>query len=90
VRYELWELPNPPEDEGFGDYFPSETEVQLRSFAVEDGCVLTWSAEARGWNDARHALHEYCGWDPYKPTLREDGSPYPEDEDDQFQPAEQG
>jgi len=32
------------------------------------------------------AYHEYRGLEPYKPMLRSDGTPYPEDEDDDYQP----
>ena len=36
-------------------------------------------------HDAHRALHVYRGWEEYKPMLREDGTPIPEDEDDDFQ-----
>jgi hypothetical protein len=27
--------------------------------------------------------HEHMGWEPYKPMLRVDGTPFPQDEDDE-------
>lgn len=41
---------------------------------------LVWTVEAASSNDAHRLYHEYMGWDPYQPMLREDGTPYPEDE----------
>jgi hypothetical protein len=84
MRYELWELPDPPENEAFGDWFLLEGDSDGRRMAIEDGCVVTWSVEARGWDEAKAALHVYRGWEPYKPMLRDDGTPFPEDEDDKY------
>ena len=48
--------------------------------AAKAGFSLHWTVQARGHNPAMRALHEYRGYEPYHPMLREDGTPYPEDE----------
>jgi hypothetical protein len=62
-------------------FFPADNE-QLRQMATNEGLALVWSTMATSYNDAHRALHVYMGWEPYKPMLRLDGTPYPEDEDD--------
>jgi hypothetical protein len=54
--------------------------------AIEDGLTLVWEIVAKGSNPAHRALYEYLGWGEYQPMLRDDGVPYPEDEDDDYIP----
>jgi hypothetical protein len=64
VRYELWQVPDPPEDEPLCDHFFPEDNTQARRFAMEDGCVMTWSVEAKGSNDAMRAYDEHMAGRP--------------------------
>lgn len=41
---------------------------------------LIWTVEARSTNDAMSRFHAYMGYEAYRPMLRDDGTPYPEDE----------
>ncbi len=50
--------------------------------AMEDGQVFSWQVVANGPNPAMRALYDYLGWGEYRPMLRNDGTPHPEDEDD--------
>ena len=43
-----------------------------------------WETVASSTNEAMRARNEYLGFEPYQPMLREDGTPYPEDEDDEL------
>jgi hypothetical protein len=78
-RYELW---IGPESESFFD----EGNELARRFAIEDGATLVCEVEAPSTNAAMRAYHEYRDLEPYKLMLRPDGTPYPEDEDDDYQP----
>jgi hypothetical protein len=75
-KWELWE------DEGGSSFFP-ESNMQARLMAMEDGLVKVWEVEASSTNDAMRAMNERLGWGPYKPMLQDDGTPFPEDEDDE-------
>ncbi len=44
---------------------------------------MIWSTTAVGSNDAMRQMHRHLGWGEYRPMLRVDGTPYPEDEDDE-------
>jgi hypothetical protein len=79
-RWELWK------GDGVYSFFPEEN-TQARQMAVEDDCVLIWEVIARGYNDAARRYNEYLGWDEYQPMHRSDGTPYPEDEDDEYDGA---
>lgn len=46
----------------------------------EPDAVLLHTFEASSWNDAHRKRNELMGWGPYRPMLRADGTPYPEDE----------
>lgn len=48
------------------------------------GLIRIWAVEAKGANAAMAARNEYLGFEPYRPRLRDDGTPYPEDEDDDW------
>ena len=50
--------------------------------AAADGLVPVWTCIARGPNDAERQRYAWAGWGEYQPMLREDGTPYPEHEDD--------
>jgi hypothetical protein len=76
-RWELWE------GESDHSFFPADNE-QAREMAKAEGEVLVWEVMAQGWNPAMRLLYEHLGWGEYKPMLREDGTTYPEDEDDDY------
>ena len=76
-RWELWE------GEGGTTFFP-EWNDKARRMAEKEGLALVWHVEAQGYNPAMRALNEHLGLDPYKTMLRDDGTPYPEDEDESF------
>ncbi len=46
------------------------------------GLVKIWETDASSFNEAMRALNDHLGFGPYQPSLQEDGTPYPEDEDD--------
>lgn len=52
--------------------------------AQREGLVKIWETTAVGSNDAMRQRNEFLGWEEYRPMLREDGTPYPDDEDDHF------
>lgn len=76
-RWELW-----TSDESLS-FFPEDNE-QARQSAIEDGESFEWAVTARGWNSAHQAMWVYRGWGNYQPSLREDGTPHPEEEDDNY------
>ncbi len=78
-RWELWEA----EDEN--SFFPDWNE-QARKMAQEEGLTFTWAVEARGTNPAMRALYKRLGFGEYQPMLRKDGTPYPDDEDEDYVP----
>jgi hypothetical protein len=75
-RYQLWVS----KDSQTFFRVPNE---QAPHFAHEDEAVLTWEVEAFGHNDAMTKYYGHMGWDPYKPMLCVDGTPFPQDEDDE-------
>jgi hypothetical protein len=78
-----WELWSGTDDDGAdSDSFFREDNDKARRMAIAEGLTLVWSTFAEGSNDAMRALHVYMGWEEYKPMLRDDGTPYPEDEAD--------
>jgi hypothetical protein len=83
-RWELWEKVE-PNGVHATSFFPEDNE-QARRMARENGMVFVWEVRAKGINDAMRAEYEYRGLGEYCPMLREDGTPYPEDEDDDYQP----
>jgi hypothetical protein len=68
---------------GSSSFFPEENE-QARKMALDDGESLVWENDCQGHNDALRKMYVFRGWGEYRPMLREDGSPFPEDEDDDF------
>jgi hypothetical protein len=76
-RYELWQ------GQGGHSFFPDEND-EARERALADGYTLTWAVTAHGLNPAHRLLYEHLGWGEYRPMLREDGTPYPQDEDDDY------
>ena len=76
-RWELWRS----EDETETRIIPETRPDQIAS-ARQAGFMKLWETEAKGSNDAMRAMYRYLDWGEYKPMLREDGTPYPEDEDD--------
>ena len=76
-RWELWE------DEGETAFFPSSSEKN-RVMARVSGLVKTWETEASSLNEAMQKLYDHLDFGQYQPQLRQDGTPYPEDEDDDF------
>lgn len=79
-RWELWK----GEDEEDGHVFLAEDHEEARSQAIADGLELRWECSAAGWNPAHQMLYDHLGWGEYKPMLRPDGSPHPQDEDDSY------
>lgn len=72
-------------------FFPVEDDPQIelsRQWAREDGATLVWTTTARGMNDAMRQMYRHQGRGEYQPPLREDGTPYPEDEDDGYRLAD--
>lgn len=55
--------------------------------AQADGYVFTSETTAQSSNDASRALYAHLGWGDYEPMLQADGTPYPEDEDDDYVPG---
>jgi hypothetical protein len=80
-RYELWA------NEDGHSFFPDDAEGvdRLRRDAQSEGKVLAWQTTAKGLNPAMRALYEHLGYGEYQPQLRSDGTPYPEDEDDDYE-----
>jgi hypothetical protein len=82
-RWELWQSENQH------DYFPSTSE-KSRVMARVEGAVKVWETEASSTNEAMRARNRHLGFDPYKPMLRDDGTPYPEDDDDEILKEQEG
>ena len=82
-RWELWQ------GDQWHSFFPSSSEKN-RVMARAEGAVKVWETQASSSNEAKRALNEYLGFGPYVPTLREDGTPYPEDEDDELLREQEG
>ncbi len=80
-RWELWE--GVAEDVPSSDAFFPEDKAQARQMVVDEGLTFVWSTTAAGPHDAMRVLHAYKGWEEYQPLLRADGTPHPEDEDDE-------
>jgi hypothetical protein len=80
-RWELWT------SETSQSFFPEENDG-ARRMAEEDGEVFTWEVVAGSINEAMRAMYSYRGWGAYKPMLRDDGTPHPEHEDDDYVPPE--
>lgn len=79
-----WELWSGADDDGAAsDSFFREDNDKARQLALAQGLTLVWSTSADGINDAMRTLHIHMGWEEYKPMLRADGTPYPEDESDE-------
>lgn len=82
-RWELWVADGP--DGRSESYFPVEGNPQVelhRRWAAEEGATLVWTTTAKGSNDGMRQMYAYLGRPEYQPPLRDDGTPYPEDEDD--------
>lgn len=78
-RWELWQRPDGTET----PFIPSNRYNQVEE-AERDGLVMLWSTTAAGSNDAMRQMYRYLDWGEYKPMLRVDGTPYPEDEEDRL------
>jgi hypothetical protein len=76
-RYELWQ-----NDDGYS-FFP-EHNHQARDIAQADGQMLTWEVIAKGLNSANQLLYDHLDFGIYRPMLQDDGTPYPQDEDDDY------
>lgn len=76
-RWEIWQAPDGTETR----FIPESRPGQLDE-ARTDGLVKLWETTAVGSNDAMRQMYDFLGWGDYKSMLREDGSPYPDDEDD--------
>jgi hypothetical protein len=77
-RWELWQ-----HADGTLTYFRSDKEQQ-RKKAEEAGGALVWETEVPGFTEAMRAWYGVQGFELYEPMLREDGTPYPEDEADEL------
>ena len=78
-RWELWS-----KDDWQTSFL--EANEQARQMAIEDGQTPEWETTAQGWNSAHEAMYAYRGWGVYQPQQQDDGTPYPEDEDDDYNP----
>jgi hypothetical protein len=76
-RYELWQ-----NDEGLS-FFPDHNQ-QARDMAEADGQRFRWECTAKGLNAAHQLLYDYLDFGVYRPMLQDDGTPYPQDEDDDY------
>jgi hypothetical protein len=89
TRWELWVKRH---DDGTVEesFFPDDDASGPfnRRWAEEVRAELVWRVEAKGMNDAMRKMYEYLGRGEYQPTLSEDGTPYPEDEDDEHRRPE--
>jgi hypothetical protein len=65
-------------------FFPEEND-QARRMALAEGESFVWETTAKGYNDAHEAMYAFRGVGEYEPFLGDDGVPFPEDEDDDFQ-----
>jgi hypothetical protein len=82
-----WELSIADAPDGRSEsFFPADSpQVETyRKWALEEGGTLVWTTTAKSGNDAMSQMHRYLGRPEYQPMLREDGTPYPEDEDDDY------
>ena len=76
-RWELWE------DASGWVLIPDGDPSRVEASFLE-GAKKTWECVARGYNDAMRQAYEHLGYGVYKPILRSDGSPHPDDEDDGY------
>jgi hypothetical protein len=79
-RWELWSGET-------GSMFirAEDDESPLVTEAIEEGWQKTWECVAKGTNDAMRQMYAHQWHGEYKPMLRDDGTPYPEDEDDDYE-----
>lgn len=75
-----WELWRQEDDHGVEWTFIPVDSSHRPDLLGDDSWKHVWSVEAPGWNAALAARNEYLGWGPHQPMLRDDGTPYPEDE----------
>lgn len=76
-RWELW-----TNDGGYA-FFPDDNH-EARDRAKADGLAFSWEVTAKGQNPARQLLYDHLGFGEYRPMLRDDGTPFPQDEDDDY------
>jgi hypothetical protein len=55
--------------------------------ARDHGYSFEWETAAAGRNPAMRLLYAHLGYGEYEPMFRDDGTPYPGDEDDGYQGA---
>jgi hypothetical protein len=60
TRFELWKM------ESGHAFFAVNNESARR--LLQPDARLVWSVEAASWHEARARMHEYLGWDPYRPV----------------------
>jgi hypothetical protein len=82
-RWELWS------GDDSNTFFPATSE-KTRVMARVEGEVKVWETEASSSNDAMQKRNDYLGYGPYVPMLQDDGTPYPEDEDDDVRKEQEG
>lgn len=82
IRFEHWisDTSDTFMGEGPSDCFGDVNNPTDLHPCKEPGGRLCCVIEGISPNDAMRKYHEHMGWDSYKPMLREDGTPYPEDE----------
>ena len=81
-RWELWHN----EKENSYSFFSASSEKN-RVMARVEGAVKVWETVLSSWNEAMQAQYDYLGYGTYTPMLQDDGTPYPEDEDDEIRRA---
>ena len=88
-RWERWVVDTP--ERSVESFFPVDGNPDVerdRRWAIEDGATLVWTTTAKGMNDAMRQWYRHMGRPPYQPPLGDDGTPFPEDEDDEYRRAD--
>jgi len=67
TRYELWYS---EEEESFASF--EKVDERNRKLLPADARKI-WEVEAETWEEAQIKIHEFMGWEPYKP-MNENGS----------------
>jgi hypothetical protein len=84
----LWELWRGDDGEGVEFTFFDDSRDDVRNDVAGRGHVKVWEVRAKGRNAAHQARNDHLGWGRYSPMLGPDGSPFPEDEDDDWSPGD--
>jgi len=78
-KWELWE------SKAEGSYTFATSEGICDMFAkkiMPSDATRIWTIETDSYIEAQRKMHEYLGWEPYKPMLDDNGNVYPDDAGD--------